>query len=223
MTFIEIVLVTLLPALLVTGAPGSEEFALKVERVRTMRNQPGDLRIDASGVTFQSSDGKMVITIPMRDLREADVADPRTLRFETYEVQKWKRLERREYTFRAQPDAPVEALARFLTERVHRPVVGHYPESSGFRIAAYHRRTLNGTSGILEIGEASIQFVSEKPTDSRTWLYRDIETIGRPDPFRFRVTTNRETYILELKEDLPEAAYEFAWSKIYHLDERSSK
>jgi hypothetical protein len=26
-------------------------------------------------------------------------------------------------------------------------------------------------------------------------LYRDIETIGRPDSFRFRVTTNRETYV----------------------------
>jgi hypothetical protein len=222
MKLMKIVLSTFLPASLVIAAPGNEEFALKVERVRTVHNQPGDLRIDASGVSFHSSDGKTAITIPMRDLREADVADPRTLRFGTYRVEKWKPIERHEYTFRAQPDAPVEALARFLTERVHRPVVGHYPEGSRFQIAAYHRRTLNGTNGILDIGEASIQFVSEKPADSRTWLYRDIETIGRPDSFRFRVTTNRETYVLELKEDLPEAAYEFAWSKIYHL-EGSSK
>lgn len=222
MKFMRIVLVTFLPVLLVIGAPGNEEFALRVERVRTLRNQPGDLRIDASGVTFQSRDGKTAITIPMRDLREADVADPRMLRFETYEVQKWKPIERRGYTLRAQPDAPVEALARFLTERVHRPVVGHYSEGSQFRVAAYHRRTRNGTSGSLEFAESSIQFVSDRAADSRTWLYRNIETIGRPDPFRFRVTTNRETYVLELKEDLPEAAYEFAWSKIYHL-EGSSK
>jgi hypothetical protein len=33
---------------------------------------------------------------------------------------------------------------------------------------------------------------------------------------------NRETYVLELKEDLPDAAYDFAWSKVYHL-ERSGK
>jgi hypothetical protein len=75
---------------------------------------------------------------------------------------------------------------------------------------------------MLEIGDTSIQFVSDKPADSRTWLYRDIETIGRPDSFRFRVTTNRETYVLELKDSLPEGTYEFAWSKVYHL-ERSSK
>jgi hypothetical protein len=53
-------------------------------------------------------------------------------------------------------------------------------------------------------------------------FYRDIETLGRPDAFRFRVTTNRERYVLELKEDLPDEAYDFAWSKFYHL-ERSSK
>jgi hypothetical protein len=213
---------------LLVGAPGKEVFDLEVSRSRIPKDQPGTLHIDSQGVTFLSRDGKTRITVSLRDLREADVADPRALRFETYEISKWKPMQRREYTFRAKMDAPVEELAQFLTGRVHRPVVGHYPEDSQFRVAAYHRRTLNGTSGILEIGADSIQFVSDKPTDSRTWLYRDIETIGRPDSFRFRVTTNRETYVIELKEDLPEAAYEFAWSKIYHLDkiyhlERSSK
>jgi hypothetical protein len=80
----------------------------------------------------------------MKELRQADVADPHALRFETYDVQKWKPIERREYTFRARPDAPVEALARFLTARVHRPVVGHYPEGSHFQAAAFHRRALRG-------------------------------------------------------------------------------
>lgn len=84
------------------------------------------------------------------------------------------------------------------------------------------RRAFGGTSGMLKIGQDSIQFVSEKPPDSRTWLYRDIETIGRPDSFRFRVSTNRETYVLELKNALPEPAYQFAWSKVYNL-ERSGR
>ena len=48
----------------------------------------------------------------------------------------------------------------------------------------------------------------------------NIETIGKPDPFRFRVTTSRETYIVELKEQLPGAAYEVAWSKVYKLEGR---
>jgi hypothetical protein len=197
-------------------------FDLKVERVRMLRDQPGELHIDAQGVTFRSVDGKTVITIAMLDLREADVADPHALRFQTYEVQERRPIERRKYTFRAEPDALIEELAQFLAARVHRPIVGHYPEDSQFQVAVYHRRSLGGTNGMLEIGKVSIQFISAKPADSRTWLYRDIETIGRPDSFRFRVSTNRETYVLELKNELPDAAYQFVWSKVYNV-ERSER
>jgi hypothetical protein len=208
----------LLPALLTVAAPENRVFDLKVTRVRTLRDQPGDLHVDSRGIAFRSTDGKTSIIIAMQDLREASVADARELRFETYEVQKWKPIGRREYTFRAQPDAPIDDLAQFLAGRIHRPVVGHYKAGSQFKVAAFHRRALRGTDGILEIGEESIQFVSDKPADSRTWLYRNIETIGKPDLFRFRVTTNRETYVLELKDDLPEAAFQFAWSKVYNLE-----
>jgi hypothetical protein len=222
MTLVRVLSLTVLVACLAVGAAARDVFDLKVERVRILRNQPGDLHIDAQGITFRSSDDKTSITIPMQDLREADVADAHELRFETYEVQKWKPIERREYTFCAGADAPVEELAQFLAIRVHRPVVGHYGSASQFQVPAYHRRARGGTNGVLEIGAETVRFVSDKPADSRTWLYRDIETIGRPDSFRFRVTTNRETYIVELKSELPEAAYQFAWSKVYNL-ERSSR
>jgi hypothetical protein len=222
MTLVRVLSLTVLVAWLAVGATEKDVFDLKVERVRIFRNQPGDLHVDADGITFRSSDGKTSITIRTQDLREVDVADPSSLQFETYEVQKWKPIERREYTFRAGPDAPVEELAQFLAARVHRPVVGHYASASQFHVPAYHRHALGGTNGTLEIGDEAIRFVSDKPADSRTWLYRDIETIGRPDSFRFRVTTSRETYVIELKSELPEAADQFAWSKVYN-PERSGR
>jgi hypothetical protein len=222
MTLVRVFALTALVPLLTMAAPENSVFDLKVTRVRTLRDQPGDLHIDSQGIEFRSADGKTSIEIPMKDLRDVNVADPHALRFGTYEVQKWKPVERVEYTFRTPPETSVEDLGNFLTAHVHRTVVGHYPEESQFQAAAFHRRIRAGASGLLKIGTESIQFVSDKPTDSRTWLYRDIETIGRPDSFRFRVTTNRETYVLELKENLPEAAYELAWRRIYHL-ERSGK
>ena len=221
MILTKVFILAALPASLATAAD-KDVFDLKVARVWMFQNQPGDLHLDANGVRFRSSDGTTTITIAVQDLREADVADSHALRFETYDVQKWKPIERREYTFRAQADAPVEELAQFLAAHVHRPVVGHYSKASQFQVAAYHRRALGGTHGTLEIGQDAIRFVSDKAADARTWLYRDMETIGMPDPFRFRVTTNRETYVLELKAELPEAAYRFAWSKVYNL-ERSSR
>ena len=143
------------------------------------------------------------------------------LRFQTYEADGLMPAARREYAFRAQTGAPVEELARFLAAHIRRPVVGRYPEDSKFQVAVYHRGAWSGSNGTLEIGDEAIQFVSNRPADSRTWLYRDVETIGRPDPFRFRVTTIRETYVLELKDELPEGAYQFAWNEVYKLEGKS--
>src|SRR5438874_10568791 len=162
MTLAKIVVLTALSAWLAGGAD-KDVFDLSVTRVKMLRNQPGDLHIDAKGVTFRSRDGKTTIKIALQNLREADVADTHALRFETYEVRKWKPIDRREYTFRAQPDAPVEELAQFLAGRVLRPVVGHYPAASQFKVAAYHKRKLGGADGTLEIGQESIRFVSDKP------------------------------------------------------------
>jgi hypothetical protein len=220
-TFSRVLLCALAPALIALAAP-QEVFDIPVERVRPLRNQPGDLHVDAQGIEFRSKDGKTNVAIKIQDLREASVADPSALRFETYEVDKWRPIERREYTFRASPDAPLDALAQFLAAKVRRPLVGHYWPGTQFEVPAFHRRTFGGTNGTLRIGEESIQYLSDKPADARTWLYRDIETIGRPDAFRFRVTTSRETYVVELKDELPVGAYELAWSKVYNL-ERSSK
>src|SRR5258708_39053739 len=120
---LALIMLSVLPAL---ASSDNTSFDLKVQRVRMLRNQSGDLHIDAEGVTFRSSDGKTTVTIPMKDLREAAVADPHALRFETYEVQKWEPAKRHEYTFHAQPDAPCKEMAQFLSSHVHRPVVGHY-------------------------------------------------------------------------------------------------
>jgi hypothetical protein len=221
MTFSKVFFFALAPALIAFAEP-PDVFDLKVERVRPLRDQPGDLHIDAQGITFRSKDGKTNVTMKMPDLREANVADPHALRFETYEVQKWKPIERRGYTFRVSSEVQLDDLAQFLAAKILRPVVGHYGQDVQFEVPAYHRRVFSGTNGTLRIGDESIQYLSDRPADARTWLYRDIETIGRPDSFRFRVTTNRETYVVELKDALPEGAYELAWSKVYNF-ERSSQ
>src|SRR5438477_6904201 len=128
MTLARIPSLALLAAALAAGAAEKDSFDLPVKRVRLprmFRNQAGKLHIDAQGITFRSSDGKTRITIRMEDLREADVADSHALRFQSYAVEKWKPMLRREYTFRAEQDAPVEEIAHFLAARVYRPVGGH--------------------------------------------------------------------------------------------------
>ena len=47
MTLVRVLSLTVLVAWLAVGATEKDVFDLKVERVRVLRNQPGDLHIDA--------------------------------------------------------------------------------------------------------------------------------------------------------------------------------
>jgi len=201
-----------------TVAMAADSFQFSVSRVRTLRRvEPGQLEIDAAGVSYRSVDGKTRFQAPREDIREADVSDPKVIRIETYDRLKRKAGARREYTFRLREGQHEDDLARFLSEQLSRPVVGSYAtkEPAVFTIPAYHRHALGGVHGKLEIGPEAIRFVTEKPADSRTWPYRDVQTIGSPDPFHFRVSTDAETYLFDLKERLAPEAYEFAWQRVY--------
>ena len=210
---------------LAMGAPVSPpDFEFSVVRVRSAvglplpKKEQGRLIFSDSGAIYRSENGKTLIDVPYADIREADVSDPRKIRIETYDILKRNPLEHRSYEFRLDEDHRSD-LAKFLAERLNRPVIGAYDVGGEgrFSVPAYHRHLFGGAHGILEIGPDTIQFKTEKKADSRTWLFRDIQTIGSSGPFNFRVSTESETYNFDLKERLPEQAYDLAWAKTYGL------
>ena len=199
-------------------ALAAESFQFSVLRMRPLRrDEPGRLEISASGASYQSENGKNKLRIAMEDIRQADVSDRKVIRLGTYDRLKRKAGERREYTFRLREGSHGDDLARFLSEQLNKPVAGSYatPQPAAFTFLAYHRQVLGGVHGKLEIGSEAIRFVAEKPADSRTWPYRDIQTIGSSDPFHLRVSTYRETYIFDLQERLRSEAYDFAWQRVF--------
>ncbi len=178
-------------------------FQYDVIRQRTMqKDEPGQLRIDDSGVNYRSANGKTSITLPFIDVREMDVADP-SLR---------------------SPRSPEDndRLAQFLSERLRRPLLTSRSTASKpeFEIPAYHRHTLNGCNGTLQITPEGIRFLSTREDHSRTWMYSEIQTFGGSDPFSFRVTTLAETFTFDLKDRLPKDAYDFVWQRVYDLQPR---
>ena len=200
------------------------DFEFSVVRLRSLiglplpKKEEGHLIFSGAVVTYRSQNGKTSIQLPYSDIRAADVSDPRTIRFETYDISKRNPLELRSYEFRLKADHGSD-LAKFLAERLTRPVIGAYDVGGDgrFNVSAYHRHLFGGAHGVLAIGAAGIQFKTERKADSRTWLYRDIQTIGSSGPFNFRISTELETYTFDLKERLPERAYDFAWWTLYHL------
>ncbi len=217
---------------LVVGAPNPPpEFQFSVVRVRSvagvalpnvgvplLKKERGRLIFSDSGVTYKSQNGKTSIELPYADIREADVSEPRKVRLETYNILKSNPFENRSYEFRL-GESHGSDLAQFLSEHLKRPVIGAYDLSGAdrFTVPAYHRHVFGGAHGVLEIGPDGIQFKAEAKGDSRTWLYRDIQTLGSSGPFNFRVSTESETYTFDLKERLSARAYDLAWSKVYRL------
>lgn len=196
-----------------------DTFRYAVVRATPLRGEHGRLEISKAGVSYRSANGKTAIHIAAADIREADLSDPAIVRITTYDILKRRLTGHRTHTFRLLDGKHEESLTRFLVDTLDRPVVGAYgaAEEGGFEIPAYHRHRLGGCNGKLQIGSNSIRFVTGNKTDSRTWLYRDIETIGSMAPFHFRVSTLVEAYNFDLKERLAADAYQLAWYRLYGL------
>ena len=203
----------------VAFAEAATRFEFAVYRTKLPRHEPGQLAVTESGVSYRSDNGKTSLTLPFLDIREADLSDPARITLTTYDIAKLRLGGNRVLSFRLREGTHAEDLARYFAEHVKRPVVGAYPlpDEWSVEIPAYHRELLGGSHGTLVIGQGGIRFVSKKAKESRTWLYQDINTIGSGDPFHFRISTGAETYMLDLKEHLPESAYRLAWQRVYNL------
>jgi hypothetical protein len=208
--------VTLLLAL-VLGVKAQDQFRFPVYREKTLHDERGKLEISETALSYRSDNGKASFTLPFSEIREADTSDPRRIRLTTYDVVKRRLGGHEVLTFRLEEGKYREDLTRFFAAHIERPVIGTYgvPTENTFEIPAYHRELLGGSHGRLVIGREAIRFLTKNPKESRTWLYRDIETIGGRSPFDFRITTYAETFTFDLKERLPDKAYRLAWEEIY--------
>ena len=207
------------------GAQGADSFEFAVVRDHIPRKEAGRLVISETGVSYRSAHQKTVIDIPLLNVLQADVSDPKIIRIETYDITRKALLGRQVHVFRLQSGVHDDSLTRFLSRALQRPVIGAYGAASqpGTLIPAYHRHRFGGCHGTIRIDTDAIRFASDRPEDSRTWLYRDLETLGTMNPFHFRVSTLAETFNFDLKERLPESAYDLAARRVYSLPIKTSE
>ena len=128
------------------------DFRYDVLRSKTLKDEPGQLQIAASGIEYRSVKGKTSIRIPFLNIRQMDISDPSAIRIETYEMLKRRLSGRRTYVFHFRSPRTVqdnENLVRFLSDKVSRPVLASYStaDKPEFEIPAYHRHVLTGCNG----------------------------------------------------------------------------
>lgn len=215
--YLSIILTIILPA------QAAQQFQLAVTRERiSRRGEPGTMTISEAGIAYKSLNNKTSLRLPLTDIWEADLSHPSRISIQTYDRDAL--THRTTYQFRLPEATDQQVLARFFAEHLERPVIGQYSFSSlpVSEIPAYHRHVLGGVHGTIRISAEGIEFISDQSSDARTWLYRDIDTVGSADPFHFRITSFVETYTFDLKKRLPQRVYDLAWQNVNQLRGSSS-
>ena len=194
----------------------AEEFRYLVKRDKFWGGESGILAIDENGIRYRSDNGKTTLDFAFADIRKADVSDPRQIWLYTYDRAMTRLTQPRRFEFALREGTTSSRLTEFLAAHLQRPPVGAYQiDNDGTKVLAYHRHRLGGCHGTLQFGPEAIEFESKEPKHSRTWVYKDIRTVGTMDPFNFRVTSYSETYSFDLKQRLSAEDYRAVWHRLY--------
>lgn len=206
------------------------ETGFAVEHQHLLKNRTGRLTITTGGISYQSEIRKEAGDSRVwryDEIREIYIQAPETLVLVTYEDQIWYAGRDRVFRFRfLDSGIPSETVA-LLRANAKRLVVTNVWEAGAtppvFQIPVKHLHRFGGCEGILKLYPD--QFVFESPehaSHSRAWRYRDLQDVSRPNRFQFSFTTfepqfggPNKIYNFQLKEELPEAAYEWMWNRAF--------
>lgn len=199
-----------------TQAPGSLALAVKGAGSR------GTLVFRAKGIAFQAADAKKSREWPYRELKQVRITSPREIVLDTYEDgSRWRLGADRSVAFELTQGAIDGTLVAHLLEHAGRPVSSTVlPAGLGeatVRIAAKHLRGRNGTHGTLAIYPSGVAYETAAKGGSRYWRIADIESVLRPSPRTLLIDVYERgrvrPFAFELKEPLPDAAYDALWQR----------
>ena len=202
-----------------SAAPGlAQPFTFQVEHEHWRGSCAGTLTIGDGGIEYASDEPEHSRKWSYHDLKRIDIQTTRKLELQTYEDRKYLRWQEREFELELLEGEITEPVYRLLLTKSTRPLVSRLPFGTAtaiFTIPAKHRHRLGGCQGTLRFENEQIVYDTKHEGDARVWLFRDIESIARMDPYRLRITTRLETYTFDLKEELTEKQYDALWSKIH--------
>jgi hypothetical protein len=192
----------------------------------------GTLTITDAGVSFEEAykDGKKpkhphVWRWDYQDIQQLKIA-PKSLTVLTYKDNKWKLGADREYEFDLASDKTFEAAYDALKNRLDQRFVAVIPDHVSnvlWEIPAKHLLRFGGDEGVILVGPDEIVYKSAKTSESRTWRYKDIDSISSSGPFQLTVTTferakthygDLKGFNFELKQQLEEARFNDLWLRL---------
>ncbi|MBI4445567.1 MAG: hypothetical protein HY645_06605 [Acidobacteria bacterium] len=201
---------------------GQQVWEFEAEWLRLGRNQKGILKITGTEIEYVRKERRL--SWRLDDIQQLKL-EPQKIEILTYEDQKWRFGKDRKFRFKVSEPFSAE-LSEFLRSRISGVFVSALlpaqEERAAFLLPVKHQKFLSGSEGVLQILGDRIVFRSEDPEDSRSWLYREIQS--------FAITSDRElelvseekstggptrTFRFQVKALIPEGVYDYLWVRIF--------
>jgi hypothetical protein len=229
-----------LGALLLGGAFG-QELRFDVRHERALGDHRGVLSVDDEGISFEQTPtpkqtekaakggkrpGVRKERFPYPDIQQLWVA-PDKLVLVTYKDRKWFLGIDKEFVFwpesLGEAFTPVYEKLRTKLDQRLTAAIADSPARVEWELPVKLLGTLQGSEGVLQIGEDRIVYSTPSARTSRTWRLEDIENISTSGPFQLSITSferakaqygNRRGFQFQLKHKLDEKQYNALWRRL---------
>ena len=204
----------------------AQEFRYQVRRDKLVGHAEGELIISAERVEYRAKKEKDGRMWAYKEIKLFEVLSPTRLRIRTYEDgSRWKLGKDRDFTFDIVGAQLTQEVSDFLRGRIARPFVTSFTTEGGdptAQISVKHLHRFGGCQGVLKVYPDRLSYEADDRHDSRSWLWKDIRSISRPDKFRFEVVTYEpqfggpsRSFNFTLKEEMPDATYDLIWASVF--------
>jgi hypothetical protein len=218
-------LIAYLLALLLTAAVSSAQTLTVEVRHRHLRGgATGQFIASPQGIRFEEANGKHVIELKYAHIQQITLTEDRLRILTDQDQPRWLGRDR-EIVFDHLPEgAPL--VFRHVHEVLGARFVGSYFALEGeplWQADAKLLRGLSGTSGKLAIGSDAITFEADKPEDSRSWPYAELEQVARAGRFDLSIMSLEKAgwlhagpreFRFQLKRELSEDEYNRLWRRM---------
>ncbi len=184
-------------------------------RHSALGSTPGTLRIDSQGIEFVPNKGAS-IHWSLIEIQSLDLQKHRVI-LVGYDNRKWPLPGTRRFDLQVKNEIPA-AVAASLTARIVRPVLNGIPDPNAPAetvIAVRRSKHYGGSNGLLRISQDGIDYVTAQPGQSRSWRWRDLQTLSNPDPYHLLVFGYRDSYAFDLKDALTRQVFNHLCDEIW--------
>ena len=214
-------------AITLAAAAADRPLSYPVRHQHWRNGGSGVLRISENSITFEEGgkDQKHSRTWRFCEIQQLAIGTSE-IHLLTYEDRRWELGRDREYAFDQLPEHMAEQLYPIFRSKLDQRFVAEMADFEFqplWRIDVKLQQRWGGTQGVLSIGEDRISYQTQKPGESRTWRYQDIESVSSSSPFELTIMgfersgwshSGPREFRFQLKQALPDGRYDELWRRL---------